>query len=170
MDPKISQEKIDRQAAGLGKVFLQPRQVADLAYRHGVTDFHDLATIVAVCKAESQYGVNAWHDNLDANGNVLSRDVGLWQINISASQIGTTAETSLYDPENNAAAMFRLYQSRGFQPWAAFNSGVYLNAGYSGHAALGLCNLAVDGLNQQGAKLPLPLFTTKELRAKLPAT
>jgi hypothetical protein len=167
LEHKISDAKIEAQTAGLGKVFLQPRQVADLAYRHGVTDFYDLGTAVAVCKAESQYGVDAWHDNLDASGNVTSRDVGLWQINIPAAEIGTTVETNLYDPEKNAAAMFKLYQARGFQPWAAFNSRVYLNDGYSGHAALGLCNLAVWSFNNWGATLPLPLFSTKDLRAKL---
>lgn len=154
---------------GLGDVFLQPRQVADLAYRHGVTNAPDLATIVAVCYAESQAGVNAWHDNLAADGvTVLSRDVGLFQINIPASAIGTPREKELYDPDTNASAMFALYSHRRFEPWASFTSGVYLNDGYTGKAALGLCNFAVEQFNKAGAKLPLPLFTLPDLRKKLP--
>jgi len=107
---------------GLGDVFLQPRQVADLAYRHGVTNAADLAVIIAICYAESQAGVNAWHDNLAADGvTVLSRDVGLFQINIPASAIGGPQEEALYDPEKNAAAMFALYSHRRDEPWASFN-------------------------------------------------
>lgn len=165
IDPSLSEATAG--GWGLGKVFLQPRQVVNLAYNIGLHDFHDLATAIAVCYAESQAGVDAWHDNMDANGKVVSRDVGLWQINIPASEIGTSAEKNLYDPDNNVAAMFRLYRDRRFQPWAAFNSGVYLHDGYAGKAALGLCNAAVEKLNATGATLPLPLFSTGDLRKKL---
>ncbi len=154
-------------SAGLGTVFLQPRQVADLAYQTGVRDFHSLATIVAICFAESQAGVDAWHDNLDADGKVLSRDVGLWQINIPAESIGTQREKDLHDPHKNAAAMFLLYRNRRFQPWAAYNSGVYLHSGYAGKAALGVCNAAAEGFKNSGSPLPVPLFSTADLRKKL---
>ena len=167
MMEKISAAKREDGTAGLGKVFLQPRQVAELAYAHGIVDAADLATSVAVCFAESQAGIQAWHDNLGPDGVVLSRDVGLWQINIPAAKIGTDAELALYSPDANAAAMFALYRTRHFQPWAAYNSGVYLHDHYAGSAALALCNLAAERFNQAGATLPLPMFSTKDLRAKL---
>lgn len=156
---------------GLGKVFLQPRQVADLINAHGVTGAADLATMIAVCYAESQAGVDAWHDNLAPDGEtVLSRDVGLWQINIPAGMIGTPREKSLYDPGTNADAAWRLYHARRFEPWASFTSGVYLHDGYTGKAALGLMNFAVEQFNKAGATLPMPLFTLPELRKKLAAS
>ena len=49
------------------------------------------------------------------------------------------------------------------------NSAVYLNDGYTGKAALGMCNFAVERFNTAGAKLPLPLFTLPDLRKKIGA-
>jgi Lysozyme like domain len=160
---------------GLGTEFLQPRQVADLAYLHGFAEATNLATIAAICFAESQAGVRAWHDNLDADGNVLSRDVGLWQINIPASEIGTATEEELYDPNTNCSHARELYLAkidggiRAFTPWAAYNSGVYLHDPYAGKGILGVTNFLVQKLNGRGATLPLPLFTTHDLAAKLAA-
>jgi hypothetical protein len=169
IDPAGAQPVTEGATWGLGKVFLQPRQVADLAYRHGVTKAPDLATMIAICFAESQGGVDAWHDNLATDGaTILSRDVGLWQRNIPASAIGTSQETDLYDPDTNASAMFALYKNRHFEPWASFTSGVYLHDVYTGKAALGLCNFAAEQSNKAGASLPLPLFSTADLRKKLP--
>jgi hypothetical protein len=168
IDPAGAPPRSEPATWGLGKVFLQPRQVADLAYRHGVTKAPDLATIIAICYAESQAGVDAWHDNLASDGTVLSRDVGAWQINVPASAIGTSRETELYDPDTNASAMFALYSNRRFEPWASFTSGVYLHDVYTGKAALGLLNFAAEQFNKAGATLPLPLFSTADLRKKLP--
>lgn len=161
------------QTWGLGKVFLQPRHAAEIAYAHGFTDALDLATIVAIGGAESQWGVDAWHDNFGADGTRLSRDVGWLQINIPASEIGTAKEQDLYDPNTNAARARALYlmpageDVRAFQPWAAYNSGVYLHETYAGKAVLGVMNFAVERLRSAGSPLPLPLFSTHDLAAKL---
>lgn len=101
---------------------LMPRVFAKYAAKHwgGI----GLIKAVATAHSESQLYVGAWHDNLDANGKVVSRDCGIFQINIPASQIGTPAEAALRtestDPaiwvpvvENSVEAALKLYD----QPW-----------------------------------------------------
>jgi hypothetical protein len=167
---------LDHTTSGLGSVFLQPHDAVDVLYRHGWQEPRNLATMTAIGGAESQWGVHAWHDNLDDAGDVVSRDVGWLQINVPASAIGTKAEADLYDPEYNALRARMLYTTRlsnglirGFQPWAAFNSGVYLHDHYAGTAALGVMNYLAADLNRRGATLPLPIFSTHDLAAKLAA-
>lgn len=121
---------------------LQPRPLAQLAEQCPAWRTPDTLTrAVAIALAESQGYVNAYNDNLDTNGNVVSRDVGLWQINIPASEIGTQTEKNLYVPANNLAAACQLYQQRGFEPWVAYTTGVYLHDTYIQRALLGVANL-----------------------------
>lgn len=81
-----------------------------------------LITAVAVMCAESGRYTGAWHDNLDAEGNVLSTDRGLFQIN---SLHPLTAEEA-FDPKTNATYSFQLSEEgQDWSPWAAFNSGAY---------------------------------------------
>jgi hypothetical protein len=155
---------------------LQPRQAVDILWRHGWQEPFNLSIMTAIGGAESQWGINAWHDNLNAAGAVLSRDVGWLQINIPSSQIGSDEEERLYDPEYNALRARMLYTTktatgiRGFQPWSAYNSGVYLHDHYAGTAALGVMNLLIQHFNKAGATLPLPVFSTHDLAAKLAAS
>lgn len=164
---------------GLGDTFLQPREAAALSASHGFTDVYDLATLIAVGMGESHLGIKAWHDNLIDNV-VVSRDCGWLQISIAAHLIGTHVEHDLYDPVKNIVAARALYMEpmgrgiRRFQPWAAYNSGVYLHDHYAGVGALAACNLAVVELRRRAVEhndgtplLPLPLFSTHELAAKL---
>jgi hypothetical protein len=123
----------------LAGVHLGPRQVAVLAHTAGFRD-DDLFTAVAVCGSESWLYTEAHNDNLDASGTVTSRDVGLWEINIPASEIGTSVEASLYDPQTNADHAFQLWKSRGWQPWVGFTSGAYLHDTYRIWAYLGVAN------------------------------
>jgi lysozyme-like protein len=125
---------------------LQPRDIAEFAYRATMTESgsgsmpaHELVRIVGVCLAESQGYDRARNDNI-VGGEVVSRDCGLWQINIPASKIGTAEEERLYDPETNAAAMMDLFIRRGFQPWVAYTTGVYLHDSYLKRAARGFGN------------------------------
>jgi hypothetical protein len=127
-------------------VQMQARKIAKLAYDVGITDAHELVTAVAVCLAESQGFDRAYNDNVDDQGRVISRDVGLWEINIPASKIGSQDEEDLYDRENNAAAMYALYKNRKWQPWAAFNSDVYLHSTYIERAALAVQNYLAERL------------------------
>lgn len=125
---------------------MQARKICKLAYDVGITDAHELVIAVAVCLAESQGFDRAYNDNENEQGVVTSRDVGLWEINIPASQIGSQVEEDLYDRENNAAAMYALYTKRGWQPWAAFNSNVYLHDTYVRRAALAVQNYLAERL------------------------
>jgi Lysozyme like domain len=78
---------------------------------------------VAVMCAESGRYTEAWHDNTDENGNVLSTDRGLFQINSIHASI---SKEEAYDPVANATFAFQLSkQGEDFSPWAAYNSGAH---------------------------------------------
>ena len=148
---------------------LGPRKLAELAYDAGVIDFKDVARATAIGLAESQGFTRAYNDNVDENGKVISRDVGIWEINIPASQIGTSVETNLYDPAQNAAAMARLHAARGWQPWVAYTSSVYLHDTYLRRASLGVMNMAAEMFvldaraDGQAPKTPVPMLSLKQL-------
>lgn len=145
----------------------QPREIADLAESHGFTEAMPLATAIAVCFAESQARDHSYNDNIGGEGQTLSRDCGLMQINIPAANIGTSVEANLYDPDINMQAAIRLWKMRGFEPWASYTSGVYLHNYYTGRASLGMMNFAVERFNAQGSMLPLPVFTLAQAREKI---
>jgi hypothetical protein len=108
---------------------IQPRDLAEMCDErewHGL----ELVRMVATILSESQGYTRAYHDNVE-NGIIVSRDVGLGEVNIAARHIGTPVEEILYDPEENLDACRRLYEQpwnspsgiRRFQPWAGFTSG-----------------------------------------------
>ena len=99
---------------------------------------------VATSLAESKESLGAWHDNYDSDGNLSSRDCGLYQINIPARHIGTSTEDDLRTEsmdadvymrvaKNNVLAAYKLYTTawmrdgkkdvRRWQPWVAYTSG-----------------------------------------------
>lgn len=102
---------------------IQPRELAKFAYAHGWRDLN-LVRMIAVTLAESQGYTHARNDNLDDAGGIISRDCGVNQINIPASKIGTEEETKLYDLDYNYQRARSLFESRGFQPWVAWNTGI----------------------------------------------
>lgn len=131
---------------------LQPSQLAALAWNAGCWKTPGaLVRAVAVSLSESQGFVRAINDNRLADGTLLSRDVGLMQINIPASAVGTRTELDLYVPEINLAKACDLYESRGFQPWVAFNSRVFLRDSYSAKAARGVGNWLAQGMRDERA-------------------
>jgi hypothetical protein len=105
---------------------LQPSEIAALCYKHGWRD-KNLIIAVAVCLSESDGYIEAYNSNLDDEGNVLSKDIGLFQINIPASKVGSSYEKRLFDPENNLRAARDLFDRRGFQPWYGYTKGVATN-------------------------------------------
>lgn len=87
----------------------------------------DLVTGVSVMTAESQRWTAAWHYNhTDIQGHdifsVASTDHGLMQL----SRDGQEKDVELFVPKTNAKLARKLYLARGWQPWAAYNSGAYL--------------------------------------------
>jgi len=82
-----------------------------------------LIDAVAVMCAESGRYTEAWHDNTDENGNVLSTDRGLYQINTIHAGV---SDDEAYDPKQNAAFAFQLSKGgEDFSPWMAYNSGAH---------------------------------------------
>lgn len=82
-----------------------------------------LDTAVAVMCAESGRYTEAWHDNLDADGNVLSTDRGLFQIN--SLHVAITGAMA-YNPKCNAEYTFQLSKhGTDWTPWAAYNNGAH---------------------------------------------
>jgi lysozyme-like protein len=129
---------------------MQPRDLASLCYSAGPKwkDALRLREAVQVCLSESQGYVGARNDNLDELGAILSRDVGLFQINISADQVGTTAEAQLYDPEYNVFRAYQLYDRRGWQPWVAWSKGIAWDDTYVKRAVRGVGNfLGADAID-----------------------
>lgn len=121
---------------------LMPREIADFAHRHWSN--YELTKAVATALSESNGSVGAWHDNLDEDGNLISRDCGLMQISIPAKYVGTVAEDKLRtesrDQEiytqvmkNNLKAAYDLYtqpwqrngkvEMRRWQPWVGYTTG-----------------------------------------------
>ena len=161
---------------GLDGTRLPLRQLARVAYAAGPS-WHDaqvLVRAVAVALAESQGFTRAWHDNFFQDGLLESRDVGVWQINIPADQVGTQTEEDLYDPAKNAAAAYKLYAARGFQPWVAYNTRVFLHDTYIQRAMLGVVNFLAEGLladAKAAGQVPvtrLPFVSIPELRKLYP--
>lgn len=95
-----------------------------LAYHAGFRRIR-LVTAVAVMCAESGRWTRAWHDNLDAEGNVVSTDRGLFQINNKAHP--SLSDADAYSPIPNAvyAAMLS-HMGASWKPWSAFLSGAHL--------------------------------------------
>jgi hypothetical protein len=123
---------------------IMPRDIGYSAYR--LTDWRnfELTKAIGTALGESKGSLGAWHDNLDAANNVVSRDCGLFQINIPASQIGTGQEMALrsesLDPaiyetvrDYNTTRALELYNHpwtrngqpdiRRWEPWVAYTSG-----------------------------------------------
>jgi hypothetical protein len=132
---------------------MQPRAIAALAYAAGWRDAKDLLIAVAVAHAECGGFYLSYNDNLDdATNEPVSRDVGLFQINIPARLIGTPAEKALLDPAQNVANAYTLWKTRGWQPWASYNSGVVFDDTYLSMALLGVLNFLAEQEVAQGAK------------------
>lgn len=153
----------------LGKK-LQSRKIVGLAYDQGIRNAKELVNSICICLAESQGYDRAYNDNVK-DGQVISRDVGLWQINIPADKIGTEYEENLYDPTSNAFAMAKLYISRGWQPWAAYNSGVYLHDHYLREGSLAVQNFLAEMLvhrahtQGQSPMTRIPMLSLKEMES-----
>ena len=113
---------------------LSIRSTLALAYVCGFRG-RDLVTAVAVCTAESQRYAKAYHRNHEheADGSntigndgefvyIRGVDHGLMQINLDEL---LPFDDGIFDPKINMKSARRMYRDRGFQPWAAYNSGAY---------------------------------------------
>lgn len=155
----------------------EPVQITELAIATGWTNFADFLIATAIAFAECDGYINSYNDNLDDTGKVVSRDVGLWEINIAAAQIGTDYEKQLYDPVINAKAAYLLWERRGWEPWSSFTSGVVFDDTYIFRALLGVTNYGAgllktkqlaDPARATTHTLELPLISIAQLASLYP--
>jgi hypothetical protein len=116
----------------LGKQ-LEPWYIAAICYDAGWQEAFELLTTDQVVLAESQGYTLAIHVNADG-----SRDRGIFQLNDIHAAI---TDEIAYDPVKAAAAAFDLWASaRGWEPWAAYTTDVFLHDSYLSRASRGVGN------------------------------
>lgn len=98
---------------------LNPAQIAGVAAAAGWTG-KDLIIAVAVALAESSGNINATHINADG-----SVDRGLWQLNNRTVPDVGGVNGIIFDPKVNASFAYKLWETRGWQPWSTYNNGDY---------------------------------------------
>lgn len=103
---------------------LQPVTIAELCHAAGWRDLY-LVMAVAVCLAESA-GYTRAHNRKTraATGELVSMDIGLFQIKVDAGQVGGAFAESLWLPATNVAYAKRMFNGRGWQPWYAWVDGI----------------------------------------------
>lgn len=96
-------------------------EIGTVASNAGFTG-QDLITAVAVALAESSGNPNALGDVGIGQGSF-----GLWQISSLYHPEFGPDFTTLYDPQTNANAAFKVYSAAGnsFSPWSTFKAGTY---------------------------------------------
>lgn len=122
----------------------------------------ELVTCVSVMTAESQRWTKAWHknhehipgsmehvlDNEFGDPVTLSTDLGLMQINVPGAE---PLDNMLYDPKKNLKRAKLLWEARGWQPWAAYNSNRYL----------AFFDEVEDKFNKGGWRLMVPVWKAR---------
>src|SRR5262245_37499426 len=104
----------------------QPKEIARLCYKYGWRD-KNLIIAVATCLSESDGWDQAYNLNRDDEGNILSKDCGLFQISIPADKVGSQYESDLFDAEKNVAMARRYFEGREWRPWYGYVNGHALN-------------------------------------------
>ena len=115
---------------------LNASQLATLASNAGFSD-QDLATAVAIALAESGGKISAYNPEKAAGAAQGKGSYGLWQIYITAHPEYTA--DMLLDPQTNAEAAYKIYESRGetFAAWSTYTSGAYLAHADAAQSATG---------------------------------
>lgn len=124
----------------------RPREVVLLLYNAGWTHVNNLCLMTATVGAESAFYEQAYHWNDDG-----TTDWGLFELNdgIKGGKEPGPGGTVLdqkqkefrdkaWNPLQAVIVARQLYNDRGFQPWAAYNSGRYKE--YMPQACIGVCN------------------------------
>ena len=156
-----SPPKSKKDSGYLGGRQLSPREVAALCHTAGFRG-ENLVKAVATCLSESQGYDRAYHDNVDERGRFLSRDCGMFQINIPDASVGSRYERDLYNPAYNARVAYAYFKERGFQPWHGYTRGYALDPNAKGeyiHRAIkGVANFWAEkyGLT------PVPYLETRK--------
>lgn len=93
-----------------------------LCYKTGFRG-KNLTVAVALMTAESGRYVEAWHDNLDENGNIVSTDRGLFQINNYWHK--ELSDKDAYCAIPNVEYAYAMSSGKNWGAWAAYTSGSY---------------------------------------------
>lgn len=95
---------------------LATSDIATVAQNAGFTD---VVTAVSIALAESSGDPQAVGDN--------GTSYGLWQIHFTVHpEVLQGADPStLFDPQNNANAAFKVYQEQGWSAWTTYKTGAY---------------------------------------------
>jgi len=88
---------------------------------------------LATMLAESRCNIGAWHDNVGEGGAVISRDCGLYQINVPVERLNTvelllrseSEDFAEWEPaaKHNVGIARQMWEYRKWQPWVAYNTG-----------------------------------------------
>lgn len=87
---------------------------------------------------------------------VVSRDCGIWEINIPAQAIGTINEEDLFNPLTNAQRAYRLMLEGGWGRWASVTSGIAFDDTYLLRGWLGAANFLSSGVFALRAQITDP--------------
>src|SRR5579859_6631813 len=101
------------------------QQIASFASGAGFSG-NDLVTAVAIALAESGGDPQQYNPEIKARGGTPPGygSYGLWQI--YRKMHPEFASWNLYDPNQNAAAAYSVYQAQGFAAWSTYTNGAYL--------------------------------------------
>jgi len=131
---------------------------------------HDLVTMVAIAGAESNWNPNAAGDSLADQPGCLAYNCGgwvsygLWQINMCAHPTllrQLTGDTDpcawahwLQDPNHNAEAAWRIWNSEGFGAWSSWWRDVHARSGPGQGRYLRYVGAAAQAVRALGIALP----------------
>lgn len=91
----------------------------------------DKELLCRVINAESGFNIKAINVNRDKNGNPLSTDYGICQINdyyhIGPGKNFKSVEEVLGEPEKSVRFMIKMFKAGKLNLWIAYKSGAYLN-------------------------------------------
>jgi hypothetical protein len=99
----------------------EPRRIAEFAFDAGWrNDEENLIKAVASCLGESNGYEKRIHENTNSAGEVVSHDLGLWQVNFEAHMRWTWED--LMTATINAQAAYAIYKGRQFtfNAWVAY--------------------------------------------------
>lgn len=117
-----------------------PREIAELLWENGWRD-KNLIIMVAVVLQESEGYSEATNLNPATATRPASEDWGMVMLNSLGAESWGFTKASAFDPPKAVKVARAMFDKRQFQPWAAFNSGRYLERDYMQRAIDGVRNM-----------------------------
>lgn len=160
--------------------------VARYCYDAGWHDVENLARALGTSISESAWHPEAFHHNVDTDGNIASTDWGMWQINDqSHPEFFPGGDTSAaFDPAKSTRKAFDIWKSwGGFNAWFGFKNQVYLDDYYLRRVWLAMANFGardwvklamerpgvIAGRNTPSTKTRVPMISLSQFRIIYPS-